>query len=59
MFCFHFTSLFQGVFDGRGLENGTMVGTGLTPEGINQNYVMYDLMNEMAWRTEPVNLTKW
>lgn len=48
-----------GVFDGRSLENSTMVGTGLTPEGINQNYVMYDLMNEMAWRTEPVNLTEW
>jgi len=47
------------VFDGRGLENGTMVGTGLTPEGINQNYVMYELMNEMAWRKEPVNITEW
>lgn len=48
-----------GVFDGRSLVNGTMVGTGLTPEGINQNYVIYELMNEMAWRTEPVNLTEW
>ncbi|GFG30301.1 hypothetical protein Cfor_01533, partial [Coptotermes formosanus] len=48
-----------GVFDGRSLKNGTMVGTGLTPEGINQNYVIYELMNEMAWRTEPVNLTEW
>ncbi|KAJ9597696.1 hypothetical protein L9F63_011450, partial [Diploptera punctata] len=47
------------LFDGRGLENGTMIGTGLTPEGINQNYVMYDFMNEMAWRTEPANLTEW
>jgi alpha-N-acetylglucosaminidase len=36
-----------------------MIGTGLTPEGINQNYVMYDLMNDMAWRAEPVNLTEW
>lgn len=36
-----------------------MVGTGLTPEGINQNYVIYDLMNEMAYRQEPVNLDKW
>jgi alpha-N-acetylglucosaminidase len=36
-----------------------MVGTGLTPEGINQNYVVYDLMNEMAWRMEPTNLTEW
>ncbi|XP_021938138.1 alpha-N-acetylglucosaminidase isoform X2 [Zootermopsis nevadensis] len=49
----------MGVFDGRSLENGTMIGTGLTPEGINQNYVVYDLMNEMAWRAEPANLTEW
>ncbi|PSN53363.1 Alpha-N-acetylglucosaminidase [Blattella germanica] len=49
----------QGVFDGRKLENGTMIGTGLTPEGINQNYVMYDFMNEMAWRKQPTNLTEW
>jgi alpha-N-acetylglucosaminidase len=36
-----------------------MIGTGLTPEGINQNYVIYELMTESAWRTAPVNLTEW
>ncbi|KAJ8964032.1 hypothetical protein NQ314_005172 [Rhamnusium bicolor] len=36
-----------------------MIGTGLTPEGINQNYVIYDLMTESAWRTVPSNLTEW
>lgn len=36
-----------------------MVGTGLTPEGIEQNDVVYELMNEMGWRTQPVNLTSW
>lgn len=36
-----------------------MVGTGLTPEGINQNYVIYELMNEMAYRREPVDLDAW
>lgn len=36
-----------------------MVGAGITPEGINQNYVIYDLMMEMFWRTEPTNLTDW
>ncbi|XP_064093803.1 alpha-N-acetylglucosaminidase-like [Macrobrachium nipponense] len=41
----------------RDFPNSTLVGTGLTPEGINQNYVMYDLMNEMAWRTTPPNMT--
>nr|CAD7199109.1 unnamed protein product [Timema douglasi] len=49
----------QKVFVARALLNGTMVGTGLTPEGINQNYVIYDLMTEMSWRTEPTNLTQW
>ncbi|XP_066952464.1 LOW QUALITY PROTEIN: alpha-N-acetylglucosaminidase-like [Macrobrachium rosenbergii] len=43
----------------RDFPNSTLVGTGLTPEGINQNYVVYDLMNEMAWRTTPPNMTIW
>lgn len=43
----------------RNEANSTMIGTGLTPEGINQNYVIYDLMTESAWRTEPANLTEW
>ncbi|XP_973259.1 alpha-N-acetylglucosaminidase isoform X2 [Tribolium castaneum] len=43
----------------RHLENSTMIGTGLTPEGINQNYVIYELMTETAWRQAPVNLTEW
>ncbi|OAD53228.1 Alpha-N-acetylglucosaminidase, partial [Eufriesea mexicana] len=47
------------VFEARNMKNSTMVGTGLTPEGINQNYVIYELMNEMAYRQEPVNLDKW
>lgn len=51
--------ILQGVNAGRTMVNGTMIGTGLTPEGINQNYVVYDLMNEMAYRTHPMNLTKW
>ncbi|XP_018579109.1 alpha-N-acetylglucosaminidase isoform X1 [Anoplophora glabripennis] len=40
-------------------QGSTMIGTGLTPEGINQNYVIYDLMTESAWRSEPANLTDW
>lgn len=30
-----------------------MIGLGVTPEGINQNYIVYDLMLEMSWRSEP------
>ncbi|XP_020709840.2 alpha-N-acetylglucosaminidase [Athalia rosae] len=47
------------VFEGRNMRNSTMIGTGLTPEGINQNYVMYDLMTEMAYRREPADLDIW
>lgn len=36
-----------------------MIGTGLTPEGINQNYFIYDLMTESAWRNEVVDLNEW
>jgi len=36
-----------------------MVGTGITPEGINQNYVMYDLMLQLGWETKPFDLTRW
>ncbi|KAF2894776.1 hypothetical protein ILUMI_11396 [Ignelater luminosus] len=43
----------------RNKPNSTLIGTGLTPEGINQNYVVYDLMNEMGWRKEPSDLNEW
>ncbi|XP_012534782.1 alpha-N-acetylglucosaminidase isoform X2 [Monomorium pharaonis] len=49
----------QRTFEGRNMYGSTMVGTGLTPEGINQNYVIYELMNEMAYRDKPVNLVDW
>ena len=36
-----------------------MIGIGLTPEGINQNYAIYELMMEMGYRREPANLKVW
>lgn len=36
-----------------------MVGIGLTPEGIEQNPVMYALMLENVWRDQPIDLDKW
>ena len=39
-----------------------MIGTGLTPEGIEQNDMMYELMNEMGYRRNalnPVELEDW
>lgn len=40
-------------------SNGTMVGVGLTMEGIFQNYVVYDLTLEMAWVDAPVDTEQW
>lgn len=36
-----------------------MIGIGLTPEGINQNYVIYDFMTEQAWRNVSTDLNVW
>ncbi|XP_013141078.1 PREDICTED: uncharacterized protein LOC106105334 [Papilio polytes] len=50
----------KDVYLARDRVNSTMIGIGLTPEGINQNYVMYDLMLEVAWRREPIqSLDDW
>ncbi|XP_055956455.1 alpha-N-acetylglucosaminidase isoform X1 [Patella vulgata] len=49
----------KGPFTGRNFVNSTMIGTGITPEGIFQNEVVYEFMNENAWRTEPRNISQW
>ncbi|CAH0560993.1 unnamed protein product [Brassicogethes aeneus] len=43
----------------RNAPNSTMIGIGLTPEGINQNYVVYDFMIENAWRDKPRDKKEW
>ncbi|XP_054708484.1 alpha-N-acetylglucosaminidase-like [Uloborus diversus] len=52
-------SINMGPFDGRTINNSTMVGTGITPEGIETNDAVYELMNEIAWRKAPANLDEW
>ncbi|XP_011498022.1 PREDICTED: alpha-N-acetylglucosaminidase [Ceratosolen solmsi marchali] len=49
----------ERVFAARQINGSTMIGTGLTPEGINQNYVIYDLMSEMSYRQKPVDINAW
>ncbi|XP_019869877.2 alpha-N-acetylglucosaminidase isoform X2 [Aethina tumida] len=49
----------QRPIDARNSENSTMIGTGITMEGINQNYVIYEFMIENMWRQEPVNKSQW
>ncbi len=36
-----------------------MIGTGLTPEGIEQNDIIYDFMTETIWYSSPVDLNQW
>ena len=36
-----------------------MVGIGISPEGIETNYVVYDLMLEMGWRSDEVETQTW
>lgn len=43
----------------RDMENSTLVGVGITPEGINQNYVMYELALERGWHSSNFDLKQW
>lgn len=50
----------RGPAAARLFPNSTMVGTGIAPEGISQNEVVYALMAELGWRKEPVpDLEAW
>ena len=40
-------------------NHGKMVGFGISPEGIDQNEVVYELLTDMGWIDKPVNLDKW
>jgi alpha-N-acetylglucosaminidase len=49
----------EGPSEARAFTNSTMIGIGLTMEGINQNNVIYEFMLENSWRQGPRNLTQW
>ncbi|OVA15285.1 Alpha-N-acetylglucosaminidase [Macleaya cordata] len=49
----------SGPVDARVSQNSTMVGVGMCMEGIEQNPVVYELMSEMAFRSEKVQLKEW
>lgn len=43
----------------RSTPGSTMIGTGLTMEAIEHNPVIYELMNEMGWRSVSPSLPDW
>ncbi|XP_016563517.1 alpha-N-acetylglucosaminidase isoform X2 [Capsicum annuum] len=49
----------SGPVEARISDNSTMVGVGISMEGIEQNPVVYDLMSEMAFQHRPVDGKAW
>ncbi|XP_055383787.1 alpha-N-acetylglucosaminidase [Condylostylus longicornis] len=41
------------------MENSTMIGVGITPEGINQNYGIYEFALERGWEHKDFNVKDW
>lgn len=49
----------SGPFEAMATPGNTMIGIGLTPEGIEQNYMVYEFMVENMWRQGPVDMSEW
>lgn len=49
----------SGPIDARVSKNSTMIGVGMCMEGIEHNPVVYELMSEMAFRSDPLHLEEW
>ena len=39
--------------------HGNVVGFGLSPEGIDNNEVVYELLTDMAWTRKPIDAKQW
>ncbi|XP_024970214.1 alpha-N-acetylglucosaminidase-like isoform X2 [Cynara cardunculus var. scolymus] len=52
-------SVGSGPIEARISKNSTMVGVGMSMEGIEQNPVVYDLMSEMAFQHKKIDVKKW
>ncbi|XP_062554959.1 alpha-N-acetylglucosaminidase-like [Armigeres subalbatus] len=51
--------VFNRIRDTRMNDSMTMIGTGITPEGINQNYGLYEFALEMGWYTDIYDIRQW
>ncbi|KAH8297970.1 hypothetical protein KR018_003236 [Drosophila ironensis] len=49
----------SGIGAARAMPNSSIVGTGITPEGIGQNYAMYSLTLERGWSASSFDLDDW
>ncbi|XP_053671612.1 alpha-N-acetylglucosaminidase [Anopheles nili] len=49
----------RGIREARSNGSYTLLGTGITPEGINQNYALYEFALEMGWNLDLNNPEQW
>lgn len=49
----------HGIVEAQKYSKSSMAGVGITPEGINQNYVMYEFALDRAWYQNEVNVSDW
>lgn len=40
-------------------QKGNLIGFGIAPEGIENNEIVYELLSDVYWRTERINLRHW
>lgn len=53
------TEIATGPYISLHTPNSTMVGIGFTPEAIEQNPVMYELLTSTFWSPAPINVSFW
>ena len=40
-------------------DHGRMLGMGMTPEGIDQNPVVYEMLTDEMWRSDHIDVSQW
>ena len=54
-----FDAVVNGFYDIKDRNDSSLCGIGMTPEGIENNGIMYDLLTELAWREKRFDKEVW
>ena len=54
-----FDAVSDGFYNLKESNNSSLKGIGMTPEGIENNPIMYEVLTELAWRNERFNKEEW
>ena len=54
-----FDAVIDGFYDVKESNNSSLKGIGMTPEGIENNTIMFELLTELAWRNERFDKDVW